>query len=81
MAVAISQADPLTWSIDWKTSEGFVHLNAQQMMVIINIVMGHVQSSFTKESEFETAINSYTTVNEIMVIDIENGWPSNQYIT
>ena len=81
VAVAISQADPNTWSIDWKTNEGFVQLNAQQMMVIVNIVMNHVQSSFTKESEFITSINSCTTVNEVMAIDIENGWPSNQFTT
>ena len=81
VAVAISQADPNTWSIDWKTNEGFVQLNAQQMMVIVNIVMNHVQSSFTKESEFITAIDSSTTVNEVMAIDIENGWPSNQFTT
>jgi hypothetical protein len=79
--VAISQADPNTWSINWKTNEGFVNLNAQEMMAVIYLVLGHVESCFNKESEFVTTIDSCTTVNEVMTIDIENGWPLNQFTT
>lgn len=81
VVVAISKVDPATWYIDWKTSEGFIKLNAQQMMIIVDIIMSHIQTSFTKESEFETSINSCTTVNEVLAIDFENGWPSNVYNT
>lgn len=80
VAVAISQADPLTWSINWKTNDGqFVVLNAQQMMAVINMVMYHVQSSFNKEFEFIEAIDACTTVEEVLAIDITIGWPSNVY--
>lgn len=80
VAVAISQADPNTWSINWKTNDGqFVVLNAQQMMAVINMVMYHVQSSFNKEFEFIEAIDACTTVEEVLAIDIESGWPSNVY--
>ena len=79
--VAISQADPLTWNINWKTNEGFVNLNAQEMMAVIYLILGHVESCFNKESEFITSINSCTTVNEVLAIDIENGWPSNEFTT
>lgn len=80
VAVAISQADPMTWSINWKTNSGmFVSLNAQQMMGIINCVLNHVQNSFNKEYEIQQAIDSCTTVEEILAIDLDAGWPSNEY--
>jgi hypothetical protein len=82
VAVAISQADPMTWSINWKTNDGeFVVLNAQQMMTAINYVMYHVQNSFNKEYEFQVAIDACTTVAEVLAVDIDNGWPSNEYTT
>lgn len=82
VAVAISQADPLTWTINWKTGNGkFVTLNAQQMSEVINIILNHVQSSFNKEYEFILQIESCNTINELMTIDINSNWPSNEYIT
>lgn len=82
VAVAISQADPLTWYINWKTSDGsFLTLNAQQMMTIINMVLSHVQNSFNKEKDFISTIDSCSTVEEVLAIDINQGWPSNEYIT
>lgn len=82
VAVAISQADPNTWSINWKTNDGnFLTLNAQQMMTIINMVMNHVQNSFNKEKDFISEIDACNTVEEVLAIDINQGWPSNEYIT
>lgn len=80
VAVAISQADPATWSINWKTNDGtFIVLNAQQMMAVINYVMYHVQNSFNKEYEFQVAIDACTTVEEVLAIDINSGWPPNTF--
>ena len=80
VAVAISQADPMTWSINWKTNDGqFVTLNAQQMMGAINYVMYHVQNSFNKEYEFQQQIDACTTVAEVLAVDFSTGWPSNQF--
>lgn len=80
VTVAISQSNPQTWSINWKLNNGeFVVLNAQQMLFIINGVMAYVQNSFNKEYEFQQTIDSCTTVEDVMAIDIHEGWPSNVY--
>ena len=80
VAVALFQANPLTWTINWKVGDGtFVVLNAQQMSGVINTVMTHVQTSFNKEAEFIAQIDVCTTVEEILAIDLEQGWPSNEY--
>lgn len=80
VAVAISQSDPATWSINWKTNDGqFVVLNAQTMMAVINYVMYHVQNSYNTESEFQTLIDACSTIQEVMAIDIDTGWPSNEF--
>lgn len=81
VAVAISQAaDPLTWSINWKTNDGtFVILNALQMMTVINYVMNHVQNSFNKEYEFQQSIDMCSTIEELLAVDFNTGWPPNEY--
>lgn len=82
VAVAISQSDPLTWNINWKTGDGtFITLNAQQMTEVIDIILAHVQSSFNREFELINQIDSCETAEDILVIDINSGWPSNEYIT
>lgn len=80
VAVAISQADPMTWSINWKTNDGvFIVLNAQQMMAVINYVMYHVQNSFNKEYEFQQQIDACATIEEVLAVDFSTGWPSNEF--
>jgi hypothetical protein len=75
VAVAISQADPLTWSINWKTNDGvFLTLNASEMMAVINHVMTHVQNSFNIEYQIQTQIDSCSTIQEAIAIDIEQQW-------
>lgn len=75
VAVAISQADPLTWSINWKTNSGsFITMNAAEMMAVINHVMTHVQNSFNIEYQIQVIIDSCTTAQEVVDINIDEQW-------
>ena len=80
IAVAISQADPQTWSVNWKTSDGqFVSLNSEQMMYRTNIVMGYVQGCFNREYAIQSEIEACSTVEELLLVDIDGGWPEVTY--
>lgn len=77
VAVAISQANPATWSINWKTNGGaFITLNAEEMSVIINDILQYIQDCFNKEYELQQQIDECTTIEQIMAIDYNTGWPS-----
>lgn len=76
IAVAISQADANTWSINWKTNSGtFEVLNAQDMMLIINTILQYIQNCFNKEYEYQQQIDSCTTIEQVMAIDYNSNWP------
>lgn len=80
IAVAISQADPQTWSVNWKTSDGqFVSLNSTQMMTRTNIVMGYVQGCFNREYVIQSEMDACSTVEELLLVDINSGWPEVTY--
>lgn len=77
VAVDISQqANIEAWSINWKTNEGFVALNASEMSTVISTVRNHVQTAFDKEAEYLQLID--TANNEVLEsTDFSAGWPSN----
>lgn len=81
IAVAISQADPQTWSVNWKTNDGqFISLNSTQMMNRTNIVMEYVQGCFNREYAIQLEIDACSTVEELLLIDINSGWPEVTYV-
>jgi len=76
IAVAISQADPVTWSINWKTNSGtFAMLNAAEMTLIINTILQYIQDCFNKEYELQQEIDACTTIEQVMAIDYNSNWP------
>ncbi len=53
----------------WKTSEGFVHLSAEQIKYIAQLVRSHVQSCFDREAELLPLIDAAESpdgLNEIV---------------
>lgn len=75
VAVAISQANLATWSINWKTNENdFITLNATEMMNVINYMLNHVQNSFNTEYQFQQQIDACTTNIQVNNIDLNVGW-------
>jgi hypothetical protein len=49
----------------WKTSEGFVHLSAEQIKYIAQLVRSHVQSCFDREAELCGLIDKAETPDEL----------------
>lgn len=52
----------------WKTSEGFVHLSAEQIKYIAQAVRAHVQSCFDHESELVALVDAAETVEAVEAI-------------
>ena len=49
----------------WKTSDGFVHLSAEQIKYIAQLVRSHVQSCFDREAELCGLIDKAETPDEL----------------
>jgi hypothetical protein len=54
-----------TYTINWKTANGFVTLNAQQIMAIGTAIRNHVQYQFDKEMELLEQAENATTIEEL----------------
>jgi hypothetical protein len=53
------------FTIDWKCANGFVTLNAQQIMMIGNAIKDHVQFQFTKEKNLLELLDNAETEEQI----------------
>jgi hypothetical protein len=61
-----------SYTLHWKTVEGFIDLPADQVLIMADAVSDHVQACFTRESELQAAV-----VDESITADmIELGWPA-----
>lgn len=56
------------YSLNWKTTSGFVHLSAPEIIAVAQAVRAHVQSCFDKEGELVARINAATTKEELDAI-------------
>lgn len=64
-ALAASQSEDETYSVTWKAKSGFVTLSAAQVIAVAQAVRQHVQSSFDREAELQTAIEAAETEEEL----------------
>lgn len=70
----ISALEDVNFTLDWKTPDGFVTLTAAQIVAIADASRNHVKATFAHEKTLTQAINSATTVDDVLAIDIESGW-------
>jgi len=64
--------DNPNYTVNWKAANGFVTLNAEQIITIYQRVKAHVQSSFDAEMMINQQIDAATTeeqLNEIVWVD------------
>jgi len=54
-----------TYTINWKTLDGFVTLNASQIMMIGNAIREHIQFQFDKEMELLELLDNAETEEDI----------------
>lgn len=61
-----------SYTLHWKTVEGFIDLPADQVLIMADAVSDHVQACFTRESELQAAVVDGSITN----VMIEQGWPA-----
>lgn len=64
------------YTVDWKGSDGWVTMNATQLLQAAQLIRAHVQSCFSNERAHSAAIAALQTQQEVIDYDITTGWPS-----
>ena len=79
-AVAMVTSAALAASLDpeyvvrWKAAEGFVTLNAAQVLAMAQAIRSHVQACFDREADLLDALDAGTYETEML----DTGWPNNE---
>lgn len=63
------------YSVQWKTSTGFVTLNREMVIGLATGVRHHIQSCFDREAALVAEIDAATTITALAEIDLNAGWP------
>jgi hypothetical protein len=63
------------YTVQWKTSAGFITLESDAILDLLDTVQAHVQACFNREAEIITAAMAATNLDELDAIDITSGWP------
>ena len=65
---ALAAVIDASYSLNWKTDAGFIHLTTPEIIAVAQAVRAHVQSCFDKEGELVARINAATTKEELDAI-------------
>jgi len=69
---ALSAMIDSTYVCNWKTSDGFVQLDAPTLIGIAQAIRAHVQACFDREAALLTAVDNGSFVEDMLA----GGWPS-----
>ena len=58
------------YSLNWKTSAGFIHLTAPEIIAVAQTVRAHVQTCFDREGTLVSGVDAAQTAEELDAIDI-----------
>lgn len=72
-AALAASLDP-EYAVRWKAADGFVTLNAEQILAMAQIIRSHVQACFDREADLLEALESGTYEPEML----ETGWPNSE---
>lgn len=64
------------YTVEWKSSAGWVTLNATQLLAAAQIVRAHVQACFSNERALGTTIEEADDLQAVLAIDLGQGWPA-----
>ena len=70
-AAVSAMLDP-GYSVRWKTPNGFIDLEGQEIIAMATAVRAHVQAAFDRESELLDALANGTFTEAML----EEGWPN-----
>lgn len=66
--------DP-NYTVDWKSADGWVTMDAQQLLAAAQAVRSHVQACFSNEKTHALAISALNDGQAVIDYDLNNGWP------
>lgn len=69
---ALSAVIDSTYSCQWKTSEGFINMSAQQIIALASAMRAHVQACFDREAALLDALDAGTYTDA----QLDQGWPA-----
>lgn len=58
------------YSLNWKTTSGFIHLTAPEIIAVAQVVRAHVQTCFDHEGELVSLVDAAQTAEELDAIEI-----------
>lgn len=58
------------YSLNWKTTNGFIHLTAPEIIAVAQAVRAHVQSCFDREGELVAQVDAAQNTEELDAIEI-----------
>lgn len=61
------------YSLNWKTTSGFIHLSAPEIIAVAQAVRAHVQNCFDREGELVALVDAAKTAEDLDEIIIS--WP------
>lgn len=61
------------YSLNWKTTSGFIHLTAPEIIAVAQSVRAHVQACFDREGELVALVDAAKTAEDLDEIIIS--WP------
>jgi hypothetical protein len=73
-AALAATLDP-AYTVDWKSADGWVTLNATQLLAAAQSVRAHVQACFSNEKAHAAAIEALAEVQAAIDYDYMTGWP------
>lgn len=59
-----------SYSLNWKTTSGFIHLTAPEIIAVAQAVRAHVQSCFDREGELVALVDAAQNAEELDAIEI-----------
>jgi len=59
-----------SYSLNWKTENGFIHLTAPEIIAVAQAVRAHVQTCFDREGELVALVDAAQTAEELDAIDM-----------
>ena len=58
------------YSLNWKTTSGFIHLSAPEIIAVAQAVRAHVQTCFDREGELVALVDAAQTAEELDAIEV-----------
>ena len=67
---ALAAVIDASYSLNWKTEAGFIHLTAPELIAVAQAVRAHVQSCFDKEGELVALVDAAQNAADLGKIEI-----------